>query len=265
MRVGDSAVRKNEDIRISKDLDEEMTIARLDRDADEISSILADELVSSGVDIEKELAEVNSVRTSSAASLSAPNPDVSPLSQVDGSRHGSIEHTVVKTLTSDQISPSVHSFNGGFEANLPENVETKSTIGDWPHAFKNVSLNFTGELEEGKELLKFEPDLMPLDDCGATVTNMNEFVGLVKDLHFVLSKVALCRDLLKYSPGISEDQELGGVIGFLEASRDRLQNVLRVSEHGMISPALTSFAKFVLGAIARALDAEREGLRDFVI
>jgi hypothetical protein len=35
-------------------------------------------------------------------------------------------------------------------------------------------------------------------------------------------KVKLCREMLKESPGIDEDEALAEVVGFLEACRDRM-------------------------------------------
>jgi len=83
-------------------------------------------------------------------------------------------------------------------------------------------------------------------------------------LRCVLDKVGTCKDLLKHSPGIADDPELASTIGFLEASRDRVQDILLAGQHGMISEELLKHAMYVLVAIQRALDAEREGLDEFM-
>lgn len=38
----------------------------------------------------------------------------------------------------------------------------------------------------------------------------------------IQTKVKLCREMLKESPGIDEDEALAEVVGFLEACRDRM-------------------------------------------
>ena len=44
---------------------------------------------------------------------------------------------------------------------------------------------------------------------------------LQNDLNAVMEKVYLCREIMLVSPGIQEDETLAGVVGFLEACRDR--------------------------------------------
>lgn len=44
---------------------------------------------------------------------------------------------------------------------------------------------------------------------------------LRNDLDAVMEKVQLCREIMLESPGIEQDETLAGVIGFLEACRDR--------------------------------------------
>ena len=46
---------------------------------------------------------------------------------------------------------------------------------------------------------------------------------LQNDLNVVMEKVQLCREIMLVSPGIAEDETLAGVIGFLEACRDRYE------------------------------------------
>ena len=97
------------------------------------------------------------------------------------------------------------------------------------------------------------------------ITNVQEFLNIEKDLKVVLDKVALCKGMLKDSPGIVEDAELAQVIGFLEASRDRVQAILLAGQHGMICDELIKYTMYVLVCIQRALDAEREGLDEFIL
>ena len=44
---------------------------------------------------------------------------------------------------------------------------------------------------------------------------------LQNDLNVVMEKVHLCREIMLVSPGIQQDETLAGVVGFLEACRDR--------------------------------------------
>jgi hypothetical protein len=49
------------------------------------------------------------------------------------------------------------------------------------------------------------------------------------DLEAVMERVVLCREMMQESPGIEQDETLAGVIGYLEACRDRLANALCLS------------------------------------
>jgi hypothetical protein len=44
---------------------------------------------------------------------------------------------------------------------------------------------------------------------------------LKNDLDAVMERVQLCREIMQESPGIQYDETLAGVVGFLEACRDR--------------------------------------------
>jgi len=134
--------------------------------------------------------------------------------------------------------------------------------------FQQVAVPAEGEggAEAGsaEPVLKFEKELQPPSDSGVIITNLLEFVNIENDLKYVLEKIGSCRIMLKHSPGITEDSELAATIGFLEASRDRVQDILLAGQHGMISDELLKHTMYVLVCIQRALDAEREGLDDFL-
>ena len=49
---------------------------------------------------------------------------------------------------------------------------------------------------------------------------------LMQDLDVVVEKIKLCREMLVESPGIHEDEALADVIGFLEACRDRMAELI---------------------------------------
>jgi len=70
---------------------------------------------------------------------------------------------------------------------------------------------------------------------------------LQNDLNAVMEKVYLCREIMLVSPGIQEDETLAGVIGFLEACRDRCVSLLFhfVPKHQKIA-YFFSFSLFIL-------------------
>lgn len=49
---------------------------------------------------------------------------------------------------------------------------------------------------------------------------------LHNDLNVVMEKVQLCREIMLVSPGIAQDETLAGVVGFLEACRDRCEMLI---------------------------------------
>ena len=55
---------------------------------------------------------------------------------------------------------------------------------------------------------------------------------LENDLATVFEKIKLCREMLLESPGIEEDDALAEVIGFLEACRDRMADVIEAGTQG---------------------------------
>ena len=62
------------------------------------------------------------------------------------------------------------------------------------------------------------------------INNSEEPDGAQKlrsDLDAVMERVQLCREIMLESPGIQYDDTLAGVIGFLEACRDRLVFLLQ--------------------------------------
>ena len=51
-------------------------------------------------------------------------------------------------------------------------------------------------------------------------------VKLERDLITVFEKVRLCQEMLLESPGIAQDEALSEVVGFLEACRDRIIDII---------------------------------------
>ena len=86
--------------------------------------------------------------------------------------------------------------------------------------------------------------------------NVNEVEKLRSDLGVVVEQVKLCREMLN-SPGIKEDEALSDVVGFLEACRDRLVDIVEAGAQGILGEELFEFALKVNDAVSRTLEAER--------
>jgi hypothetical protein len=80
---------------------------------------------------------------------------------------------------------------------------------------------------------------------------------LEKDLATVFEKIKLCREMMQESPGIAEDDALAEVIGFLEACRDRMADVIEAGTQGLLSETLLAECFRANDAIFRTLDAEK--------
>lgn len=100
---------------------------------------------------------------------------------------------------------------------------------------------------------------MPTEPSTAPISapNEDEFVKLQLDLSVVMEKVRLCREILLVSPGIKHDEALADVIGFLEACRDRMADVIEAGSQGLLGEDLFAEALKVNDAVLRTLDAER--------
>ena len=97
----------------------------------------------------------------------------------------------------------------------------------------------------------------PASSCA--VTNVHEFQRLEADLSTVFDKVALCQDVLRESPGIHADELLAEVVGFLEACRDRLADVIEAGTQGLMTEELLGRCLKVNDAVIRTLEAEKAG------
>ena len=84
-----------------------------------------------------------------------------------------------------------------------------------------------------------------------------EFMKLEVDLLTVFEKVKLCREMLRESPGIREDEALAEVVGFLEACRDRMADVIEAGTQGLLNEDLLAKCFRANDAIFRTLDAEK--------
>lgn len=87
--------------------------------------------------------------------------------------------------------------------------------------------------------------------------SMDESVRLEGDLGVVMEKVRMCREMLLVSPGIDEDDTLADVVGFLEACRDRMAEVIEAGTQGLLGEDLFALCLKVNDAVLRTLEAER--------
>jgi hypothetical protein len=92
---------------------------------------------------------------------------------------------------------------------------------------------------------------------GPTTNNEDEFLKLQLDLAVVMEKVRLCREILQISPGIHQDEALADVIGFLEAVRDRMVDIIEAGTQGLLGEDLFALALKVNDAVLRTLEAEK--------
>ena len=85
----------------------------------------------------------------------------------------------------------------------------------------------------------------------------SDYEKLETDLKTVGEKVKLCREMMEARLPLEDG--LGDVVGFLEACRDRMPDLIDAGAQGQISEAL--FAKVLAcnDAVQRTLDAERSG------
>lgn len=65
------------------------------------------------------------------------------------------------------------------------------------------------------------------------------------DLDVVVEKIKLCREMLRESPGIEHDDALADVIGYLEACKDRMTELIEAGAHGLLGEDMLSKVKIV--------------------
>jgi hypothetical protein len=81
-------------------------------------------------------------------------------------------------------------------------------------------------------------------------------VKLKGDLKVVLEKVRLCRDMLPLSPGVQTDPALAEVVGFLEACRVRMIELIEAGAMGLLDEDILEFCLKTNDVLNRTLDAE---------
>ena len=81
---------------------------------------------------------------------------------------------------------------------------------------------------------------------------------LKMDLDVVSEKISLCNDMVPNSSGVDTDDALAEVVGFLEACRPRMLDLIDQGTRGALTDDLLEFALKVNDDIAKALDAIEE-------
>ncbi len=87
--------------------------------------------------------------------------------------------------------------------------------------------------------------------------NAAEFDKLNEDLAVVCDQIKLCREMLPESPGIEHDEILSEVIGYLEACKDRMMELIEAGTQGLLGESLFAKVLLITEYVNRTLDAER--------
>lgn len=82
---------------------------------------------------------------------------------------------------------------------------------------------------------------------------------LTSDLKVVVDKARLCREMLPESPGIASDPALAEVVGYLEACRDRLMDLIEAGTMGMLDEEVLELCLKTNDVVCRTLEAEMVG------
>lgn len=96
----------------------------------------------------------------------------------------------------------------------------------------------------------------PLKDASTPNDGVDK---LKRDLDSVMEKVQVCLELLPASPGIEQDELLSDIVGFLEACRDKLVDLIEAGSQGEISEELFEYTLKVNDAVVKTLEAEWNG------
>lgn len=88
---------------------------------------------------------------------------------------------------------------------------------------------------------------------------------LLSDLGTVMEKVRMCREMLLVSPGITQDELLSEIIGFLEACRDRMMDLIEAGSQGMLREDIFEECLKVNDAVTRTLEAEKVSINMWIV
>jgi len=82
---------------------------------------------------------------------------------------------------------------------------------------------------------------------------------LRKDLEEVNEKIGLCKEMLPQSPGIQHDEILSEIVGFLEACRPRMVDLIEAGMQGLLGEELMELILKVNDDLHATLEAEKNG------
>jgi len=98
----------------------------------------------------------------------------------------------------------------------------------------------------------------PTQDEGKSA-EADDLEKLKNDLVVVEEKVKLCREMLPESRGIEQDEALSEVIGFLEACKPRMVDLIEAGMQGMLDEGLLGMALAINDDLIKTLEAEKNG------
>jgi hypothetical protein len=137
---------------------------------------------------------------------------------------------------------------------LPARDGRSSAFHDTYKAMRNRGISFP-ESDEAPAVFQIP------EQTDAVRPRVEVFSSLIeKDLATVFEKVRLCREMLPNSRGIDRDDALAEVIGFLEACRDRMVDLIDAGLQGTLGPNNNDMLVECLranNAIFRTLEAEQ--------
>eukprot|EP00968_Pinguiococcus_pyrenoidosus_P005131 scaffold331_cov243-Pinguiococcus_pyrenoidosus.AAC.12 len=151
----------------------------------------------------------------------------------------------------EQALTLIQAWATAFDGNLP-------IFGEYYQTLLRKGINFPAP-EDGAAPI-FTPKPSGDSKTEAPVVDKEAaFAKLDKDLLAVAEKIKLCRDILPDSKGISEDEVLAEVIGFLEACKPRMVTLVEAGMGGELSEQLLGKCLIVNDALLHTLEAEVKG------
>lgn len=101
------------------------------------------------------------------------------------------------------------------------------------------------------------PTILFLRSSNAPELTQQEASNKLKsDLKIVMDKARLCREMLPESKGIATDVALSEVVGYLEACRTRLMDLIEAGTMGMLDEDVLELALKTNDVVNRTLEAE---------
>lgn len=90
-----------------------------------------------------------------------------------------------------------------------------------------------------------------------TKTASNNSDKLQQDLNVLTERNTMCQEILVVSPGIAKDDLLRESIGFLEACRDRMVDLIDAGAQGILSEEMFALVLKINDEVMKTLYAEK--------